>query len=618
MENVEVWSPPFGSLNEEEETKLKVRVSAGTSKSGVDDESGSGLEHVDASSASNEEDMDDKHLIQLTSTNYQRWKYEVQAILESKEVMDIVDGTVEKPTDPSMLKKWMKSDATARMVLSRSLDDEHHSFIRACKTSAEIWKTLVTIKERTTSSTNLIASQDFAAFRFDPGMTIGSLLAAFNAIVGKMESSGLTVDDATKIGKVLHCLPMEYDSFRQSWRLTKDDEATFTDLQSQLLATEADIKSRDALAASGGEAFVGKNVSGGEDRRPRSKAGNDPGERKVKDNRSKGVKCYYCHRKGHIKRDCQQREHDESTGTSEEEDSSDGSVVSDRAYVALTSDHWLVDSGASSHITSNRVHGHVHGWNPEVVADKGRSDSILSTKSVMDVNSDFEHCNMKRLWSSLESLNCVVHLDYSLERLLLKATFLKARMQVEKMLLFFGQDTNEVNGGLDVDGCSSDRLVTVVGGDSDTMMSNECASDNVVVNGDREATSESEIHCFTRLPQKMNSHRGNCGRLNKEPKTTAPQQLKSNLEHHKRSKKKPRTMSGGFCAAKPSTAEEVVSSSKELCGTMCKGMQSPEVSKSGTLTSTNGGVARRKRSKKRKRTVCGILSLGDAHQGQVF
>ena len=353
MENVEFWSPPFGSLDEEEETKPKVLASGDTSKSGVDVESGSGLEHANTStsSASKQEDMDEKYVIQLSSTNYQRWKYEIQAILESRDVMDIADGTVEKPTDPSKLKAWKKGDATARMVLSRSLDEEHHSFIRACKTSAEIWTTLVTIKERTTSSTKLIASQDFAAYRFDPGMTVGSFLAAFNAIVGRMESSGMTVDDATKIGKVLHCLPTEYDSFRQSWRLTKDDKASFTDLQSQLLATEADIKSRDPVEASGGDAFVGRNVGG--DRNRRAESENDSTGEKRRD-RKKDVKCYYCNRKGHIKKDCQQREHDERSGTSQEEDSSNCSLVSDQAYVATTNDEWLGDSGASSHITSHR------------------------------------------------------------------------------------------------------------------------------------------------------------------------------------------------------------------------------------------------------------------------
>ena len=353
MEYIKFWSPPLVSLDEEEEPKPEVLVSVGTRKSEVEDESGSGLDHVEASSASNDEDMDDKHIIQLTSTNYQRWKYEIQAILESKEVQDIVDGTEAKPTDPSKLKVWRKGDATARMVLSRSLDEEHHSFIRACKTSAEIWTTLVTIKERTNSSTKLIASQDFAALRFDPGTTVGSFLAACNAIIGKMESSGILVDDATKIGKVLHCLPMEYDSFRQSWRLTKDDKATFTDLQSQLLATEADIKSRDPLVASGGEAFYGKNVNGGANRNRKSKYDSDAADKKEKA-RKKNIVCFNCNKKGHYKRECRQLKQKDESDTSREEDSDNGFVVSDQAFPGLEADQWLGDSGASSHITSHR------------------------------------------------------------------------------------------------------------------------------------------------------------------------------------------------------------------------------------------------------------------------
>ena len=693
-----------------------------------------------ASSASNEEEMDEKYVIQLSSTNYQRWKYEVQAILESKEVMDIVDGTEARPTDPNKLKAWRKGDATARMVLSRSLDEEHHSFIRACKTSAEIWTTLVTIKERTNSSTKLIASQDFAALRFDPGTTVGSFLAAFNAIVGKMESSGIKVEDSTKIGKVLHCLPTEYDSFRQSWRLTKDDKATFTDLQSQLLATEADIKSRDPLAASGGEAFLGKNVNGSANRNHKSKTDGGAADKKKRD-RKKTIECFYCHKKGHIKKDCQQREHDERTGSSQEEDSSDGSMVSGQAYVATSSDQWLGDSGASSHITSHRewftsfketspyplhvgggkvLYGRgigtimvevfngkswsrsnlldvryvpefgnvnlfslgsvvqrrmsvtmdkngtsikrgkktlvvgrlagtltlmdirtvvpetamvtrslsaqpkatqnlVHGLDrdmecAEVAADKGRSDAISKSSNVMDINSDFVQGNLKGLWPWLKSSNCMVNLDDCLEGLLLKATFLKAWMQVEKMLLLVGQTTRQTDGpDLDVEECQSDQVVPVVGDDLESMTSNEFASDNQAVIEDRGATSGSENDSFTALTQKQKPDCGKCKKLNKRRKTTSP--LRTVMCGNQA------TIDCAFIAANSSTAEEVVTIAKQWYGTKYNGLQWLEGKQIGSLSSKNdaGGLRRRKcrRSRKRKRVLCQLLSLDGALRGQV-
>ncbi|KRY98529.1 hypothetical protein T4C_8631, partial [Trichinella pseudospiralis] len=87
----------------------------------------------------------EKVLIQLNGENYSRWKFEIEAVLEARDCLDVVSGETTCPQ-----KAWKKRDALVRSIISRSLDDFHHAFIRSCKTSKEMMNCIVRIKEQAT------------------------------------------------------------------------------------------------------------------------------------------------------------------------------------------------------------------------------------------------------------------------------------------------------------------------------------------------------------------------------------------------------------------------------------------------------------------------------------
>jgi hypothetical protein len=73
----------------------------------------------------------DRHLTPLDSTNYQRWKYEVMVLLESKEILEIVLGTETIPRDDNtaatqgLIKTSKREDALGRSVLVSHLSCWH-------------------------------------------------------------------------------------------------------------------------------------------------------------------------------------------------------------------------------------------------------------------------------------------------------------------------------------------------------------------------------------------------------------------------------------------------------------------------------------------------------------
>ncbi|KRZ20715.1 Retrovirus-related Pol polyprotein from transposon TNT 1-94 [Trichinella pseudospiralis] len=211
-----------------------------------------------------------------------------------------LDGKATCPQkDESEIKAWKKRGALARSIILRSLDDFPHAFIRSCKTSREMMNCIVRIKEQATVSSKLLVSSEFHAYKWKPGMNVTLFIAGLNAIVSKMQSLQIELDDEIIIGKVIQCLPSDCDSFRQSWRLSAPKTVTLSHLTSQLRACESDQLCRSMQAVSIGEALVGKRTTSKE-----------PNENSKK----KNIECWNCKKKGHICSECRsQRKLNSST-----------------------------------------------------------------------------------------------------------------------------------------------------------------------------------------------------------------------------------------------------------------------------------------------------------------
>ena len=269
----------------------------------------------------------DRQVLQLTASNYQRWKFEVSAILGSKQVLDVTLGVDRMPTDRAKLSAWKTKDWTAMAIISRALDDEHHSFIRACSSAEEMWTTIVALKEQATQSTKLLAQQEFHSFTWEAAMSVSAFLSQLNLIAGKLESLDVKPDDSSFVGKVIHCLPAEYDAFRQSWRLSAKEECSFTELQAQLLSAEADMMARDPLASSTGNASIGKAGSSRmQSAGTRCRGCSLPKLKSVET-------CYECGEQGHMRKDCPELE---AQKQEEESESDDGDEQQTGLHCALS------------------------------------------------------------------------------------------------------------------------------------------------------------------------------------------------------------------------------------------------------------------------------------------
>ena len=117
----------------------------------------------------------DKCKVILGDNNYGRWKTIITSILEAKEVIDVVTGVTAQPAVPAAgavaavvtaYKAWKKDDATARVILVSSLDDQHEQFVRGCTTSKQIMDTIRRLKESTATPNVQLAWQELHELHF--------------------------------------------------------------------------------------------------------------------------------------------------------------------------------------------------------------------------------------------------------------------------------------------------------------------------------------------------------------------------------------------------------------------------------------------------------------------
>ncbi|KRX22888.1 Retrovirus-related Pol polyprotein from transposon TNT 1-94 [Trichinella nelsoni] len=110
-------------------------------------------------------------------------------------------------------------------------------------------------------------------------MHVVSFIAGLNVIVNKIRSVQIELDDKIIIGKVTQCLQSEFDSFRQSWRLSVQKPAF----------PVTDQLCRSMQAVSIGEALVGKRTT--------SKEPNGISKKR-------NIECWNCKKEEDIYSDC--------------------------------------------------------------------------------------------------------------------------------------------------------------------------------------------------------------------------------------------------------------------------------------------------------------------------
>ena len=212
--------------------------------------------------------------IKLSDDNYLHWKAYIEAVLQAKNVWDIVKGdnlcpvafteeeaAVERAAEVARRNKsiadWKTSDALARTIIIHSINKDHVSLIINCSSSAEMFSAIINHREQRTTTNEWRIRRKLTDLRFTSSHTVSSYFAELESIVKQMKDLNMSVDDNSLMVKVLDDLPSCFQQLRQSIEIQIElgQEIKLKNLKAHLLVNE---KRNENESQKHGEALFSK------------------------------------------------------------------------------------------------------------------------------------------------------------------------------------------------------------------------------------------------------------------------------------------------------------------------------------------------------------------------
>ena len=140
--------------------------------------------------------------------------------------------------------------------------------------------------------------------RFDWSQTIHEHVTHMSNLASRLTSMGMEVHESFLVQFIINSLPQEYGQFQVNYNTIKD-KWNFQELKAMLIQEEARLKKQKNQVA----LIVGLNKAGSSFKKPSMKdKRKDKGIFKgPESNIRKVVKCFFCKKEGHMKKDCPRR-----------------------------------------------------------------------------------------------------------------------------------------------------------------------------------------------------------------------------------------------------------------------------------------------------------------------
>lgn len=334
-----------------------------------------------AASSSSASDFKEKD--RFDGTNYTVWALRMSASLKSKELWDVVSGTLAKPADlaadPVATALWVKANNQAIHVILGGISSDWMENITQNLTAKELWEELTLQYSKLNMLSQVAADFKLRSLRMRDGDTAEKHVGLFRAARIRLHASGDVIADFKAIGIFLSSLPPAYRSFvsTQNQNVRDAENAVrgtanapnmnINELYGAFLQEKASVQASEqhrhrdkaqALFADRGKAKKRFSKPFGP---PKPSSSSDASKKKPGN-------CRWCGLPNHWERDCRKKAAGEprkvAAATSHvaakktAKSSATILTVCTASPSACSSTHksqsWYLDSGASSHICHNR------------------------------------------------------------------------------------------------------------------------------------------------------------------------------------------------------------------------------------------------------------------------
>lgn len=264
----------------------------------------------------------------LDNHNYQNWKFRVKMILIREGIWSVIED--ELPTEQNA--EWKRKDEKAQATISLSIDDNQIVHICKCANAKEMWDELQKIHERNNLSNKLYLLRKLYQSKLEE-KTMSEYIKNILELVERLRGIGETIKDFHVAALLLGGLPDTYSTLVTALDARPDDELTLEYVKGKLIDEFNRKKENSSEVALNTNKF--KNFNRNKEKR----------------------ECNYCHRKGHLKKDCyflrkDSKKNQAQVATEEGESESHLDYCFNVKGSGNKSD-WYIDSGATSHMSND-------------------------------------------------------------------------------------------------------------------------------------------------------------------------------------------------------------------------------------------------------------------------
>ena len=302
--------------------------------------------------------MEDKLFIDRLSgpENWATWKFQMEHLLKAKGLWGMLMETETLAADANAAAQadFTRRTEKAFSMLVLNVSTPQLYLITSCQTPKEAWTTLKAHFERDTLANKLFLKKRYFRCEMKEGEALTDHLKQMKELTDQLSAIGSVIEEEDQIVTLLGSLPPSYATIVTALE-TKIDNLTLKFVQQALINEEQKrVNANDSSGAtSGGASAMSSQFRGNVQDSSKTVGAPDRST----------WRCYKCGKEGHIKRDCptwknkpKKKIHKAKHMMCEdEEDSSESAfVIRDTNSDRPQQGEWLIDSGASKHMTCDK------------------------------------------------------------------------------------------------------------------------------------------------------------------------------------------------------------------------------------------------------------------------
>ena len=301
---------------------------------------------------------------QLNGSNYGTWKIQCKMALVKDGLWGVVDNTDPAPSvsdSEDKKAKYKSKKDKALVIIVLSIEPSLLYIIDEPDDPVVVWKKLADQFQKKTWANKLVLRRKLQSLKLKDGGSVKQHIREMTETFNELSVMGVAMDDEDRVVQLLASLPESYSTIVTALE-ANEKVPSLEVVTERLLHEERKLSERSSSSSDGAFSMRHK----------------------------RSIRCHYCHKLGHIQRNCPERVHggdkqksyeprhehkpvpkskgpDKRAGkhtvhstrairySSDSESDTVGLMVSQALSVGSTNpDCWIIDSGATCHISNNR------------------------------------------------------------------------------------------------------------------------------------------------------------------------------------------------------------------------------------------------------------------------